>query len=217
MLGEDDIQGKKSGFLAGNKVYYIGGKYEVQRCTENETIGLNHPMYHDLRSRGTGIASFKGVGTGNDFEGWEFHRATQVAAGNVITPNHTWTRPPPTRMFWRPDKMIVEYELASTVLNGVFDGWCSNWTQLPGGDTTASVWQTLPGWACNNGHTPLFETKVSVSADEDCEKLCQKTSSCVEWQVDRSSNICWGYGVKAIPAKNVSIVDPAFCNEMNQI
>ena len=26
MLGEDDIQGKKSGFLAGNKVYYIGGK-----------------------------------------------------------------------------------------------------------------------------------------------------------------------------------------------
>ena len=26
MLGKDDIQGKKSGFLAGNKVYYIGGK-----------------------------------------------------------------------------------------------------------------------------------------------------------------------------------------------
>ena len=37
-------------------------------------------MFHDLRSRGTGIASYKGVGTGNDFDGWEFHRATQVQA-----------------------------------------------------------------------------------------------------------------------------------------
>ena len=60
MLGEDDIQGKKHGFLAGNKVYYIGGKYFSQKLGENETIGLTHPFYHDLRSRGTGIAYHEG-------------------------------------------------------------------------------------------------------------------------------------------------------------
>ena len=65
MLGQDDIQGKKSGFLAGNKVYYVGGTFLVQRLYENETIGLTHPFFHDLRSRGTGIASYPNVGTGN--------------------------------------------------------------------------------------------------------------------------------------------------------
>lgn len=72
-------------FLAGNKVYYLGGKVLVQHIEENETIGLTHPVFHDLRSRGTGIAEYKGVGNGNDFDGWEFHRATQVAAGYVRT------------------------------------------------------------------------------------------------------------------------------------
>ena len=90
-------------------------------------------MFHDLRSRGTGIASYKGVGTGNDFDGWEFHRATQVAAGSVVTPNYTWAHPTPTRMFWRPDKMVVEYNLSSPFLVGVNDGWCSNWKPLPSG------------------------------------------------------------------------------------
>ena len=28
LLGEDDIQGLKHGFLAGNKVYYMGGKLQ---------------------------------------------------------------------------------------------------------------------------------------------------------------------------------------------
>ena len=35
MLGEDDIQGLKHGFLAGNKVYYMGGK---NMLTEDETL-----------------------------------------------------------------------------------------------------------------------------------------------------------------------------------
>ena len=70
MLGQDDIQGSKSGFLAGNKAYYVGGHYNCWGKTEDETIGLTHPFYHDLRSRGDGIAYYKGVGTGNDFNGW---------------------------------------------------------------------------------------------------------------------------------------------------
>jgi hypothetical protein len=227
MLGEDDIQGKKSGFLAGNQVYYVGGKYEVQSCTENETIGLTHPFYHDLRSRGTGIASYKGVGTGNDFDGWEFHRATQVAAGSVVTPAYTWHRPAPTRMFWRPDKMIVEYELSSPLLAGVYSGWCSNWTQLPGASssggtavalgagadaaaeaTRVAAWQTMPGFACDIGKSPLFNVKVAgpkgSSADAQCQQLCEKKAGCVEWQLAVSSLMCWGYDVRNEPAKNAA-------------
>ena len=42
MLGADDIQGKKSGFLTGNKVYYLGGVFLAQTLHENETIGMPH-------------------------------------------------------------------------------------------------------------------------------------------------------------------------------
>eukprot|EP00912_Choanoflagellata_sp_UC4_P002272 UC4_evm7s1434 len=212
MLGEDNIQGKKSGFLAGNRVYYVGGKYEVQRCTENETIGLTHPIYHDLRSRGTGIASYPGVGIGNDFDGWEFHRATEVAVGSVVTPTYTWHRPAPTGMFWRPDKMIVEYKLSSPFLVGVYDGWCSNWTQLPSltvsADDSLPGWQTMPGYACDIGKTPLFSVKVTgpagVAADEQCQELCAKNASCLEWQLDVKSFMCWGYDIHNEPAKNIN-------------
>ena len=53
LLGEDDIQGKKSGFLAGNKVYYVGGKYEVQRCTEN--AAATGGWRRSRRSRAVGL------------------------------------------------------------------------------------------------------------------------------------------------------------------
>ena len=105
LFGEDDIKGKKQVFLAGNHVYYFNdGK---------ETIGLTHPFYHDLRSRGTGITYYEGVGTGNDFYGWEFHRDVKVAFGSIISEDFRWESPAPTKMFWRPDKMIMEYELTS--------------------------------------------------------------------------------------------------------
>ena len=111
LLGEDDIQGMKHGFLAGNQVYYTGGTFLVQRLSENETIGLTHPFHHDLRSRGTGIATHEGVGTGNDFYGWEFHRETRVAYGSVVVGEERWDHPAPSHMYWRPDKMVVQYEL----------------------------------------------------------------------------------------------------------
>ena len=52
-LGQDDVQGLKHGFLAGNNVYYIGGRLAHDEM--HETLGLTHPFFHDLRSRGTGI------------------------------------------------------------------------------------------------------------------------------------------------------------------
>ena len=114
LFGEDDIQGKKHGFLAGNKVYYLGGKSDVWRKTENETLGLTHPFFHDLRSRGTGIVFHEGVGTGNDFYGWAFHKDTRVAYGSVVSGGERWETPAPAQMYWRPDKMIVQYELRTS-------------------------------------------------------------------------------------------------------
>ena len=62
-------------------MYYVGGTFLAQKLAENETIGLTHPFFHDLRSRGTGVAYYEGVGTGNDFSGWEWYRWTRVAYG----------------------------------------------------------------------------------------------------------------------------------------
>ena len=50
-----DIEGKQYSFIAGNKMYYIGGKVdEYWRPVRHETIGLMHPMFRDGRARGFG-------------------------------------------------------------------------------------------------------------------------------------------------------------------
>ena len=40
---EQEIQGRKHGFLAGNLTYYIGG-FRCWNLQEDETIGLTHPF-----------------------------------------------------------------------------------------------------------------------------------------------------------------------------
>ena len=45
---EQEIQGRKHGFLAGNLAYYIGGFHGSWNLQENETISLTHPFHHDL-------------------------------------------------------------------------------------------------------------------------------------------------------------------------
>ena len=138
MLGVDDIQGKKHGFLSGNHVYYVPAIFLVQNLNENETLGLPHPFFNDLRTRGTGHACYSGVGCGNDYRGWEFYRATKVAKGSVLAYGLRWQYPAPTHMYWRPDKMIVEYALTSPYMQGDFPGWCPNWR---GGSTNGrSFW-----------------------------------------------------------------------------
>ena len=133
MLGVDDIQGKKHGFLAGNQVYYVSAVYLVQVLHENETIGLPHPFHNDLRARGTAYACHASVGCGNDYSGWEFYRGTKIAYGTVVAYGLRWEHPAPARMYWRPDKIIVEYELSSPYLRGEYAGWCPNWR---GGSST---------------------------------------------------------------------------------
>ena len=103
-----EVYGKKPGFLAGNLVYYIGGNHGWNNST-GETIGLTHPFFHDLRSRGHGMVTNAATGFGHDLQGWEFWKQTRIAYGTVIIGGMEYTNPAPTRMYWRPDRMICEY------------------------------------------------------------------------------------------------------------
>ncbi|MGI9240827.1 MAG: hypothetical protein ACR2RV_08500, partial [Verrucomicrobiales bacterium] len=106
-----EIQGKKHAFLAGNVAYYIGGKYSTFDLQEHETLGLTHPFHHDLRGRGVGIVTDSATGTGHDFQGWEFYRDAEIAYGTVIVNDQSYPNPVPQKMFWRPDRVICEYEV----------------------------------------------------------------------------------------------------------
>lgn len=113
---EHDIQGRKHGFLAGNLTYYVGGFHASWNPIEDETIGLTHPFYHDLRARGSALLSSEITGTentgiGNDYLGWEFYKDTRVLYGSVIANGKTYPTPQPQIMRWRPDQIICEYEL----------------------------------------------------------------------------------------------------------
>ena len=118
---EQEIQGRKHGFLAGNVSYYVGGFHASWNLIEDETIGLTHPFHHDLRSRGVGlleseIAGTEHTGVGNDYTGWEFYKDTQVLYGTVIINGKSFKHPKPKSMRWRPDKVICEYELDGVTL-----------------------------------------------------------------------------------------------------
>lgn len=111
MLSQE-VQGKKHGFLAGNNTYYIGGFHASWNPREDETIGFTHPFHNDLRSRGYGMAEDDETGYGHDFSGWEFYKHTKVAYGTVIIDGTRYEHPVPTAMYWRPDRMICEYQVA---------------------------------------------------------------------------------------------------------
>ena len=118
---EQEIQGRKHGFLAGNLSYYVGGFHASWDPIEDETIGLTHPLYHDLRSRGTGLleSELRGgerTGRGNDYLGWEFYKDTRVLYGSVRIGDRRVQTPKPTSMRWRPDKLVCRYELDGVTL-----------------------------------------------------------------------------------------------------
>ncbi len=113
---QQEVQGKKHGFLAGNVTYYVGGFHASWNLREHETLGLTHPFHHDLRSRGVGLVRSRGkdhenTGLGNDFSGWEFYKDTRVLYGSVVIDGETHRHPVPRKMYWRPDRMICEYEV----------------------------------------------------------------------------------------------------------
>lgn len=118
---EQEIQGRKHGFMAGNLTYYVGGFHASWRLVEDETIGLTHPFHHDLRSRGVGLleSELEGTehtGTGNDYYGWEFYKDTRVLYGSVIVDGKLHSHPRPQSMRWRPDKLVCEYEVGGVII-----------------------------------------------------------------------------------------------------
>ena len=59
-------------FLAGNHMYYIGGKVnEYWDPVYLETLVFSHRIFRDGHARGYGIANGKG-GKGHDKFDWEF-------------------------------------------------------------------------------------------------------------------------------------------------
>ena len=121
---EQEIQGRKHGFLAGNLAYYVGGFHASWKLIEHETLGLTHPFHHDLRSRGVGqleseLQGAANTGNGNDYLGWEFYKDTRVLYGSVIIDSVLHKHPKPTSMRWRPDRMICEYEVGGVLMKEV--------------------------------------------------------------------------------------------------
>lgn len=159
---EQEIQGRKHGFLAGNVTYYVGGFHASWKPIEDETIGLTHPFHHDLRSRGVGLLNSQlpgteHTGTGNDYNGWEFYKDTRVLYGSVIIDGKTYEHPKPKSMRWRPDKMICEYEVGGvTITEHKF---------LAANDAAASITTaSKPVTLSFSGHSFYHRNSVSSSA-----------------------------------------------------
>ena len=165
---EQEIQGRKHGFLAGNLSYYIGGFHASWKPTEDETIGLTHPFHHDLRSRGVGLlpSELKGTentGTGNDYSGWEFYKDTRILYGSVIIDGQTFKHPKPTSMRWRPDRMICEYEVGGVKIREE--------KFIADNDAAASIiTASRPVILKFSGHSFYHRKSVSSSASVDLSK-----------------------------------------------
>ena len=160
---EQEIQGRKHGFLAGDLTYYVGGFHASWAPVEDETIGLTHPFHHDLRSRGVGrlaseLEGGQHTGTGNDELGWEFYKDTRVLFGSVIVDGRVIEHPAPTSMRWRPDQLICTYELDGvTIQERKF---------IDGNDAAAShIIASRPVTLRFTGHSFCHRESVSSSAE----------------------------------------------------
>jgi hypothetical protein len=106
-----DIEGKMHSFIAGNHMYYIGGKVNTEwKHRYHETLGFTHPIFRDGRARGYGIATGAG-GTGHDKFGWEFWNQVRGAWGTVVVDGKRTKHPRPISMIWRPDRVMCIYKV----------------------------------------------------------------------------------------------------------
>lgn len=159
---QQSIQGKKHGFLAGNLSYYVGGFHASWKLVEDETIGLTHPFHHDLRSRGSGllgseVSGTEHTGVGNDYRGWEFYKDTRVLYGSVLIDGEVHHHPAPTRMIWRPDRMICEYVIGEVLIREE--------KFIGGNDAAASIiTSSMPVLLQFEGHSFFVRNSVSSSA-----------------------------------------------------
>lgn len=190
---QQEIQGKKHGFLAGNLTYYVGGFYASWEAKEHETLGLTHPFHHDLRSRGVGLVQSHGLeqnntGLGNDFSGWEFYKDTRVLYGSVVINGMVHRHPPPRKMYWRPDRMICEYEVNGVQLReekfiAGNDAACSI--------ITSSVPVTLrfDGRSFFGRHSLASTATIGYDADHNAIHIVEGGTTKCQPETDRSERV----------------------------
>lgn len=151
-----DIQGKQHAFLAGNHMYYIGGKVdEWWRPVRSETIGFSHPIFRDGRARGYGIATGPG-GKGHDKWGWEFWNHIRGPTATVIVNGKRYPKPEPKSMIWRPDRVVCRYtvgdvDITETKFVSRNDVLCSTVTasapiRIEYSGASFYLAETLPAW-----------------------------------------------------------------------
>lgn len=190
---QQEIQGRKHGFLAGNIAYYVGGFHASWELKEHETLGLTHPFHHDLRSRGVGLVRSRGeghddTGLGNDFSGWEFYKDTRVLYGSVVIGEKIHHHPIPTKMFWRPDRMICEYEVGGVQLReekfiAANDAACSVIT------ASQPVTLTFDGRSFFGRHSVSSTAKIKYDADHNAIHIVEGGTTNCRPETDRSEHI----------------------------
>lgn len=190
---QQEIQGKKHGFLAGNVTYYVGGFHASWDLKEHETLGLTHPFHHDLRSRGVGLVQSRArgaddTGLGNDFSGWEFYKDTRVLYGSVVIDGKTYRHPVPNKMYWRPDRMICEYEVAGVRLLEVKfiadnDAACSII------NSSQPVTLQFDGQSFFGRHSQASNTTIEFAADRNAIRIVEGGTTKCRPETDRSERV----------------------------
>ena len=190
---QQEIQGKKHGFLAGNVTYYVGGFHASWEPKEDETLGLTHPFCHDLRSRGVGLFQSHGkdhddTGLGNDFSGWEFYKDTRVLYGSVVIDGKIHRHPVPKKMYWRPDRMICEYEVDGVQLReekfiAANDSACSIIT------SSTPVTLRLDGQSFFGRHSLTSTATINYDADHNAIHIVEGGTTKCQPETDRSEDV----------------------------
>jgi len=229
---ERDINGEQYGFIAGNKIYYVAGSggADYRNITELETIGFSHPMFRDGRARGFGIVDAKEAGAeggvGHDCWGWEFWRHTKVAYGSLIIDGKRFERPEPKAMYWRPDKLLVEYQVGGAnikeekfiSLNDVLSTVITSDKALQiefQGESFYNPWKT-PTFDGDPSGIPMTlsnNSKISFDKSENAVVLLEngKTMTKAQWGTKAVEGDMMYSGLNIVMASNKKI--HSFANE----
>jgi len=215
LLGEDEVAGKRQAFMAENRVFYLSDD------DRGDTIGLLHPYFHDLRSRGTTIASSGDApqaGVGNDYSGWEWWRGTKVAAGSIVDTEKVmpwgeymrWDIPKPTRTWWRPDKITHEYDLGNPFMSGISSGFCDTGknSRYFGWGTFASAQQCFHNCSVDaRCYTAVFEVddQNHTQCWQGSDRLPLGTTSGM--RCPTCNDTCWS---KPVDVENITIREEKF-------
>ncbi|MBC8356956.1 MAG: hypothetical protein H8E66_33715, partial [Planctomycetes bacterium] len=128
------------------------------------------------------------TGLGNDFSGWEFYKDTRVLYGSVVIDQKTHRHPVPTRMYWRPDRMICEYEVGGVRLReekfiAANDAACSMIT------ASRPVTLRLNGQSFFGRHSLTSTATIEYDADHNAIHIVEGGTTKCRPETDRSEQV----------------------------